>query len=63
MTQKELLYVEDAIMHEKNVVAYLNYLVNTLEDESLISFVENEIKQHKNMEKKLTKELEVTSNE
>lgn len=63
MTQKELLYIEDAINHEKNVIAYLNYLVNTLEDESLISFVENEIKQHKNMEKKLTKELEVTSNE
>ena len=63
MTQKELLYVEDAIMHEKNVIAYLDYLVNTLEDDNLITFINEQTKKHEDIKKKLTKELEVTSND
>ena len=46
MTEKELLYVEDAICHEDSVIAYLNDMVNGLEDESLVSFVKKETKKH-----------------
>ena len=58
MTQKELLYLEDAISHEQIVNAYLNDMTNTLEDEDLINFVNDEIKKHESLEKKLIKLLE-----
>ena len=63
MTQKELLYVEDAILHEQNVIAYLNDMTNTLEDDNLISFINDEIKKHESAEKKLTKTLEDIAND
>ena len=34
MTQKELLYVEDAIGHEKNIISICNETLNCLEDSS-----------------------------
>ena len=63
ITQKELLYIEDAICHEQNVIAYLNDSTNTLSDEQLISFVNEEIKKHEDIKKKLMKKLEDNSNE
>ena len=39
MTEKELLYVEDAILHEKNIIAICNETINFLEDENLVSFL------------------------
>ena len=63
MTQKELLYVEDAINHEKNIIAYCKDLTESLEDEQLVTFIEKEIKKHESMEQKLTKLLEDMSNE
>ena len=63
MTQKELLYVEDAIGHEKNIVAICKNIINNLSDAELISFMEKEVKKHDAMEKKLTKCLEDKCNE
>ena len=40
MTQKELLYVEDAIGHEKNIISICNETVNMLEEDDLVSFME-----------------------
>ncbi len=46
MTQKELLYLEDAIGHEKNIIKILNDSKEKVEDSMLITFLENEIKLH-----------------
>lgn len=63
MTQKELLYLEDAIGHEGNIIKICEESIKSLEDENLISFLENELKMHVSMEEKLMAELEVKSNE
>ena len=58
MTQKELLYIEDAITHEQDVIAYLKESSCNLRDEKLISYIDEEIKKHENTKRKLTKKLE-----
>lgn len=58
MTQKELLYVEDAIGHETNIIAVCNETMNLLEDSNLISFLRSETKKHTAMKEKLMKVLE-----
>lgn len=63
MTQKELLYIEDAIGHETSVIAYLNNAINNLEDEELTSYIQDVIKKHENTKKKLIKKLEDNTNE
>ncbi len=63
MTQKELLYIEDAIGHEKNIITICEEMLNALEDENLISFLTKEIKRHEDMQEKLMDMLEVKCNE
>ena len=63
MTEKELLYVEDAIMHEKNIIAICNETINFLEDDNLVSFLKKEIKKHENMQEKLMIMLKEKANE
>ena len=63
MTQKELLYIEDAIGHEENIVKICTNSLNSLQDESIIKFIEGEIDKHNKAIKKLTKLLEECSNE
>ena len=63
MTQKELLYVEDAIMHEQNIISICNETINSLQDSNLISFVKKEIKKHETMLDKLTNAMEEKANE
>ena len=46
MTQKELLYVEDAIGHEDNIICICDNIKESLTDEQLICFIENETKKH-----------------
>lgn len=46
MTQKELSYVEDAIGHEDNIICICNSIKESLTDEELICFIENETKKH-----------------
>ena len=58
MTQKELLYVEDAVMHENNIIAFLNLAIEDAEDESISSFLKSELKKHESSVKSLMKELE-----
>ena len=53
MTQKELLYVEDAIGHENTTLGILNNMVNSLDDDSIIKFIEKEIKKHTNYKESL----------
>lgn len=63
MTQKELLYVEDAIGHEGVIIKVLTETLNYLEDPNLISFMEKELKLHEEFQEKLVSKLEVNSNE
>lgn len=62
MTQKELLYVEDAIGHEGVIIKVLKETLNYLEDQNLISFMEKELKLHEEVKEKLIKKLEECSN-
>ena len=63
MTQKELLYMEDAIGHETNLIDILTYTIDTLEDEDLVSFMKSELKKHNTMKEKLMKVMEDLANE
>ena len=49
MTQKELLYVEDAIGHETSIIEILNESLELLDDEKLITFIEEEIEKHNDL--------------
>ena len=62
MTQKELLYVEDAIGHETTIVDVCNDIISHLDSEELISFIENEIRNHENIKNNLINALEAKSN-
>ena len=63
MTQKELLYIEDAIGHEGNIIKICEVSMDSLEDDDLVSFFQKEIKKHTSMKEKLTKLLEDKNNE
>lgn len=63
MTQKELLYIEDAIEHEVNIVSILNDDLNKIENDEIKTFLEKAIKKHTNIKEKLTRILEEESNE
>ena len=58
MTQKELLYVEDAIGHEQNVSQIVFETIQLLEDKNLQSFMKSELKKHQAIENRLMSLLE-----
>lgn len=63
MTQKELLYVEDAIKHEKNIIDILCFMSENCKNESTCTFGEKEIKKHEIILEKLNNLLEDKANE
>ena len=62
MTQKELLYVEDAIGHEKVIIDVCNDLLTHITDDEISGFINNEIKNHETVKNNLMNMLEVKSN-
>ena len=62
MTQKELLYVEDAIEHEKSIIKLCNDFLNKLDDDNLKDFITNQINSHKDAKSKLLSLLEEVAN-
>ena len=58
MTQKELLYVEDAIGHEQNVGKIITETIQMLQDKSLKAFLKSELKKHQTTLEKLMDLLE-----
>ena len=58
MTQKELSYVEDAIMHEEHIIKLLQDLLEYLDDNKLVSYFKSQIKSHTNLKEKLISILE-----
>ncbi len=63
MTQKELLYLEDAIGHEDNIISIINESLNYLEDERLITFMNSELDRHNSIKENLMDLLEDKVNE
>ena len=63
MTQKELLYVEDAIGHEKSIISILDDTESRLEEESLKNFIRKEKKKHESMLNELVSFMEECINE
>ena len=63
MTEKELLYIEDAIGHEKNIISILKESVKNIQNEDLISFLESEIEIHEETKNNLMNKLEEKTNE
>lgn len=51
MTQKELLYLEDAIKHEQNLVEICDSTIKNLKDDELKNFIKSQQKTHKTIEK------------
>ena len=62
MTQKELLYVEDAISHEKIIIDVCNDLLTHIDDDNIADFINNEISNHESLKENLLNMLEVKSN-
>ena len=58
MTQKELLYYEDAIGHETNIIKICEESIKMLENEELINFMKEEVTRHNNLKEKLMSKLE-----
>ena len=63
MTQKELLYYEDAIGHEGNIIKILNNSIQNIESEEIKKFLEDEVNIHKTLKENLLYLLEEKSNE
>ena len=63
MTQKELLYIEDAIGHEQNIICIINDTISNLKENKLKSFMKNECKKHETVLEKLMKKLESCTND
>lgn len=63
MTQKELLYIEDAIGHEKVIIDVCNDLLTHITDDEISQFINNEINNHNTIKSNLLNMLEVKSHE
>ena len=63
MSQKELLYYEDAVMHEDYTIKICEDISKRLKDSDLVSFINDEIKHHKMIRNKLLTQMEESSNE
>ena len=63
MTQKELLYVEDAISHEDIIINNIHDYINCLEDNELIELFQKDLRTHEKIKKDLFKLLENESYE
>ena len=62
MTQKELLYFEDAIGHIGNIIKIINESMKNLEDENLVSFMQNELNVQTNLKETLMSKLKEKAN-
>ncbi len=63
MTQKDLLYLEDAVLHEENLIEICSYYSTLLTDKDLKTLLNKEIKKHNSIKDKIIKVMEDISNE
>lgn len=62
MTEKELLYMEDAVGHEQNLETIFTNFSAAIEDSKLSTFIEKLAKKHQDLSKKLLKVMEEIAN-
>ena len=58
MTQKELLYLEDAIGHEKSIISIIDQSMDIVEDTNIKNYFETEKTCHQNTVDNLMSVLE-----
>ena len=58
MTEKELLYIEDAVNHESNIIQIVTDIINNLEDEHLKEYMEEKLNEHMAFKVELINALE-----
>ena len=58
MTQKELLYLSDAVGHETSIIEILNESLKNLDDDRLVTFLEEEISKHESIKEGLKELME-----
>lgn len=63
MTQKELLYFEDAVSHEANMIKIIEAGCENLNDDNLKKFMNDELSKHNQMKQTLMNLLEEKANE
>ena len=63
MTQKDLLYLEDAVKHEDNLINICTYYLEISEDKNIIDFIKHQIKKHHNIKDQLLNTMEEIANE
>ena len=63
MTQKELLYYEDSIGHECNIISILNDSIERVDSEELKEFLVNEVEIHESLKDNLINLLKEKVNE
>ena len=63
MTQKELLYVEDAICHESSIISILTDSINKAENDEIRDFLEEKLNEHIAFKVELINMLEDKTNE
>ncbi len=62
MTQKELLYFEDAIGHIGNIIKIINESLKNISDERITTFLQNELTVHENLKEELLMKLKEKAN-
>ena len=62
MTQKELLYLEDAIGHEQNIIKICTESLNLVTNDELKQFIENELNKHSSLKETLINTLKEKAN-
>lgn len=62
MTQKDLLYLEDAVEHEKSIIKLCSDFITKLDDNNLSVFMNEQIEIHKELENKLESFLKENAN-
>ena len=63
MTEKELLYLEDAYEHECITLDTLNTMMDNTTNDEILSFIEDEINKHKLIKKSVIRLMESEANE
>ena len=56
--QKELLYLSDAVGHETSIIEILNESLKNLDDDRLVTFLEEEITKHESIKEGLKELME-----
>ena len=57
MTQKELLYFEDAIMHIDSIIKILNHSKQIIDDDNISNFIDNELSKQQSLKEQLMNTL------